>query len=127
LTILTSGWPTVYSTVARFPPSATVLFGSVADGSELALFVENHVVPLTKHSFEVQRTELRVALRSAISLFPADGQSPDVLIDNAETTLRSAKTAGVSHPGARRDGLIVEVARHAGRRTTIIDEMSAWR
>jgi diguanylate cyclase (GGDEF)-like protein/PAS domain S-box-containing protein len=85
-------------TLARFDANTfAVLFGSVADGSEVALFVENHVAPLTKHSFEVQRTELRVALRSGISLFPADGQSPDVLIGNAETALRSAKIADASY------------------------------
>ena len=85
-------------TLARFDGNIfAVLFGSVADGSEVALFVENHVVPLMKHAFEVQRTELRVALRSGISLYPADGQSPDALIGNAETALRSAKTAGASY------------------------------
>jgi len=85
-------------TLARFDGNIfAVLFGSVVDGSEVALFVENHVVPLMKHRFEVQRTELRVALRSGISLFPTDGQSPDVLIGNAETALRSAKTAGANY------------------------------
>jgi diguanylate cyclase (GGDEF)-like protein/PAS domain S-box-containing protein len=85
-------------TLARFDGNIfAILFGSVDDGSDVAQFVENHLVPLMKHPFEVQRTELRVALRSGISLYPADGQSPDVLIGNAENALRSAKTAGASY------------------------------
>jgi diguanylate cyclase (GGDEF)-like protein/PAS domain S-box-containing protein len=74
-----------------------VLFGSIDDGSDVALYVENHLISLMRHAFELQRTELRVALCSGISLFPADGRTPDVLIGNAETALRSAKTAGSSY------------------------------
>jgi EAL domain-containing protein (putative c-di-GMP-specific phosphodiesterase class I) len=59
--------------------------------------VEKFLLPLMRHPFEVQGTELRVALRSGISLFPADGHSPDSLIGNAETALRSAKALGTNY------------------------------
>jgi diguanylate cyclase (GGDEF)-like protein/PAS domain S-box-containing protein len=74
-----------------------ILFGSIDDGSDVALYVENHLMSLMRHAFELQRTELRVALCSGIALFPADGRTPDMLIGNAETALRSAKTAGSNY------------------------------
>jgi diguanylate cyclase (GGDEF)-like protein len=92
--------PTLSSgdTLARLDGNTfALLFGSVADGSEVALYVERFLLPLTKHPFEIQATELRVTLRSGIALYPADGKSPDALIGNAENALRSAKAAGTSY------------------------------
>jgi diguanylate cyclase (GGDEF)-like protein/PAS domain S-box-containing protein len=92
--------PTLSSgdTLARFDGNTfAVLFGAIGDGSDVALYIERYLLPLTKHPFEVQGTELRVALRSGIALFPADGKTPDALIGNAETALRSAKAGGGSY------------------------------
>jgi diguanylate cyclase (GGDEF)-like protein len=45
----------------------------------------------------VEGDELRVALKAGIALFPADGESSEALLANAETALRQAKQSGQRH------------------------------
>src|SRR5256886_13841775 len=39
-------------------------------------------------------TELRIAAKAGIALFPSDGASPDALFRNAEAALKKAKASG---------------------------------
>lgn len=85
-------------TLARLDGNTfAILFTSVEDGSEVALFIENQLGLCAKQPFELQDTELRVAFRSGIAMFPADGSSAEALIGNAETALRSNKSSGISY------------------------------
>lgn len=85
-------------TLARLDGNTfAVLFASVEDGAEVALFIENRLGPCAKQPFDVLQTELRVALRSGISLFPADGNTAEALLGNAETALRSTKEGGAPY------------------------------
>jgi diguanylate cyclase (GGDEF)-like protein len=44
--------------------------------------------------FVVNGTEIKVAVKSGITLYPADGADADILLRNAETALRRAKRTG---------------------------------
>jgi diguanylate cyclase (GGDEF)-like protein/PAS domain S-box-containing protein len=47
--------------------------------------------------FSVDGTELRIATKAGIALFPNDGADADVLLRNAEAALRKAKISGEKH------------------------------
>ena len=90
----------------------------VADPSELARTSADHfviVVPAVKgrseaarraervlhqvlaEPFNVAQTELRIAARAGIALFPNDGLDAETLLRNAEAALRKAKDSGERH------------------------------
>jgi diguanylate cyclase (GGDEF)-like protein/PAS domain S-box-containing protein len=90
----------------------------VADSSELARTSADHfviVLPLVKgrseaarraeralheclmEPFQVEQTELRIAARAGIALFPNDGIDAETLLRNAEAALRKAKDSGERH------------------------------
>jgi diguanylate cyclase (GGDEF)-like protein/PAS domain S-box-containing protein len=47
--------------------------------------------------FSVEGTELRIATKAGIALFPSDGGDADTLLRNAEAALRKAKASGERH------------------------------
>jgi diguanylate cyclase (GGDEF)-like protein/PAS domain S-box-containing protein len=85
-------------TLARLDGNTfAILAASVKDGAEAALLLENKLGPCAREPFDLQGTELRVAFRAGIALFPADGNSAEALLGNAETALRSTKEAGAPY------------------------------
>jgi diguanylate cyclase (GGDEF)-like protein/PAS domain S-box-containing protein len=86
-----------HQTVARFDANAfALLMSPVENEAAVAVLVENEILGTFKQSFDVNGTELRISARVGISLYPSDGESPEVLVANAETALKKAKTTG--HP-----------------------------
>ncbi len=64
--------------------------------SEITHLIEGALLPALKESFNVMGTEVRVATKVGIALFPSDGGTADQLIAHAEVALEAAK-AGASN------------------------------
>ncbi len=85
-------------TVARFDSNTfAVVIGSVDEESDVALFIENRLLPELRESFMVEGTELRISARCGIALSPSDGQDPDALLGNAEAAVKNAKSIGQAY------------------------------
>lgn len=82
-------------TVARFDSNSfALLLPPVENESVVGVTVENDVLARLKDAFIIDGTELRIAARVGIALFPSDGDSPETLLANAETALKKAKVSG---------------------------------
>jgi EAL domain-containing protein (putative c-di-GMP-specific phosphodiesterase class I) len=57
----------------------------------VAHLVGNAILPALKESFTVLGTELRIAAKVGIALFPSDGASAEAVVASAEAALKSAK------------------------------------
>ncbi|HWZ88573.1 MAG TPA: diguanylate cyclase, partial [Polyangiaceae bacterium] len=66
------------------------LIGPLENEAGVALWIEEMLGELAQSSI-VSGTELRLAARVGISLFPSDGEEPDALFANAEAALKKAK------------------------------------
>jgi diguanylate cyclase (GGDEF)-like protein/PAS domain S-box-containing protein len=85
-------------TVARFDSNTfAVLAAPLADASEVVRLAETAVLPALKDSFRVDGTELRVAAKLGISLFPGDGDTAEALVASAEVALKTAKQGLASY------------------------------
>jgi diguanylate cyclase (GGDEF)-like protein/PAS domain S-box-containing protein len=85
-------------TIARFDSNTfAVLCSTVSTEAEVAHLVGNAVLPALKDSFTVQGTELRVAAKVGIALFPSDGDTGDSVILHAEAALKNAKRSLASY------------------------------
>jgi diguanylate cyclase (GGDEF)-like protein/PAS domain S-box-containing protein len=71
-----------------------VVIRGVRGAVEIAHAVERQVLACFREPFRVNDNELRVAAKTGIAMFPADGQDADTLFKNAEAALRKAKDAG---------------------------------
>ncbi|MBI3042509.1 MAG: EAL domain-containing protein [Betaproteobacteria bacterium] len=73
-------------------------FGAVIRGvrnvMEITHVVERQVLACFRELFLVNDKELRVAAKTGIAMFPADGRDADTLFRNTEAALRKAKDAG---------------------------------
>jgi diguanylate cyclase (GGDEF)-like protein/PAS domain S-box-containing protein len=79
-------------TVARFDSNTfAVLATAIADEREVARLAENAILPALKDCFYVGGTELRVAAKLGIALFPSDGATAEEIVVNAEAALKNAK------------------------------------
>jgi len=77
--------------IARYASNTfAVVVGPLENESEVAQWIEQALASLGQ-SATVSGTELRLAARAGISMFPADGQDADALIANAEAALKKAK------------------------------------
>jgi EAL domain-containing protein (putative c-di-GMP-specific phosphodiesterase class I) len=56
--------------------------------------VENQLLACFGEAFGLQGTELRVAARAGIAMYPADGEDADTLFKNAEAALKKARDSG---------------------------------
>ncbi|HEX6765425.1 MAG TPA: EAL domain-containing protein, partial [Polyangiaceae bacterium] len=83
------------ATIARFDSNSfAVLVSPVESEALVAVTVENELLRSLRDSFVIDGTELRISARVGIALFPADGESPENLLANAETALKKAKLTG---------------------------------
>jgi diguanylate cyclase (GGDEF)-like protein/PAS domain S-box-containing protein len=82
-------------TVARFDANTfALLVCPVESEAVVAVLVESEILAGLKDSFVIDGTELRISARVGISFFPSDGDSPEVLVANADTALKKAKVTG---------------------------------
>jgi diguanylate cyclase (GGDEF)-like protein/PAS domain S-box-containing protein len=85
-------------TVARFDSNTFAVLSSGVDAeADVAHLVGNAILPALKESFTVLGTELRIAAKVGIALFPADGASGDDVVAHAEAALENAKRGSVSY------------------------------
>jgi diguanylate cyclase (GGDEF)-like protein/PAS domain S-box-containing protein len=83
-------------TLARFASNTfAVALGQVEDEAAVAQWVEEALHALVQ-PITVAATELRLAAKVGISLFPSDGGSVDALLANCEAALKKAKAS--PHP-----------------------------
>jgi diguanylate cyclase (GGDEF)-like protein len=59
---------------------------------ELGRFLRDKALPVLSRPFETGDDQLRVSIRVGISLYPSDGDDPDLLMRNAEAALQDAKS-----------------------------------
>jgi diguanylate cyclase (GGDEF)-like protein len=71
-----------------------VMIPEVADEAKVARIIEKGGAQVESAPFVIAGTELRVAVRSGIAMFPNDGAEADVLFNNAEAALKNAKARG---------------------------------
>jgi diguanylate cyclase (GGDEF)-like protein/PAS domain S-box-containing protein len=82
-------------TLARFDSNGFgLLLPAAGDESEIASWVERTLVRGLNPCFMVSETELRIAVRVGVAVYPADGKDGDTLIANAEAALKAAKAKG---------------------------------
>ncbi|HEY8944542.1 MAG TPA: EAL domain-containing protein [Polyangiaceae bacterium] len=85
-------------TLARMEGSAfAVLLPEVSDESTAAVLVQSTILQASRDSFTVNDTELRIAFRVGIALFPADSDQADSLLGKAENALKNAKARAQSY------------------------------
>ncbi|MBI2509830.1 MAG: PAS domain S-box protein, partial [Betaproteobacteria bacterium] len=71
-----------------------VVMRGVEDATRVAHAVENQVLGCFKEPFKLSGSELLVAAKAGIAMYPADGADADTLFKNAEAALRRAKESG---------------------------------
>jgi diguanylate cyclase (GGDEF)-like protein/PAS domain S-box-containing protein len=71
-----------------------VVVRGVRDVPALAHVVENQLLSCFREPFGLQGTDLRVAARAGIAMYPADGEDADTLFKNAEAALKEARESG---------------------------------
>ena len=81
--------------VARFGMNSfAVILPWIAADTQATTLVESAVRNFLADPFSVEGTELRLAAKFGISLFPADAKNADGLLRNAEAALKRAKDGG---------------------------------
>jgi diguanylate cyclase (GGDEF)-like protein/PAS domain S-box-containing protein len=81
--------------VARFDTDRfAVLLPRVAGEEDVARHLEATLELLKEHSFDLNDTGYRVALKIGVALFPGDGTDAETLCKHAEAALKKAKTGG---------------------------------
>jgi diguanylate cyclase (GGDEF)-like protein/PAS domain S-box-containing protein len=82
-------------TLARFDSNAfAFLLAAPGDESELGVWIDKAVFGAFSAPMMVRNTELRVACRMGVALFPADATEADDLVRNAEAALANARVGG---------------------------------
>ena len=82
-------------TLARlFGNTFAVLVAPAESGSFVGLLVENEVLEALRESFMIDGTEVLASARVGIALSPADGDTAEALLGNAEAALKKAKASG---------------------------------
>jgi diguanylate cyclase (GGDEF)-like protein len=71
-----------------------VVIRGIRDAAAAAHAVESRILACFREPYKLIDSELRVAARAGIALFPADGADADTLIRNAEAALKKAQAGG---------------------------------
>ncbi len=71
-----------------------VVMRGMRDAAGVAHAVENQLLACFSAPFDVNGTELRLAAKVGLALFPTDGSNADTLFKNAEAALKKAKGSG---------------------------------
>ncbi len=72
----------------------TVLLPTVRDEAAVVRLLAQRATALFDEPFTIDGTELRVAAKAGIALYPSDGADADMLFLNAEAALKRAKSSG---------------------------------
>jgi diguanylate cyclase (GGDEF)-like protein/PAS domain S-box-containing protein len=71
-----------------------IVLPSVHDETEVVRIIEGKVAACVGRPFQLVDTELHVAVKGGMALFPKDGADADTLFINAEAALKNAKAGG---------------------------------
>ncbi len=71
-----------------------VVLRGVRDAAAVAHAVEDRLLACFGEAFRLRGSELRVAAKAGIAIFPADGGDADTLFKNAEAALKKARDSG---------------------------------
>jgi len=71
-----------------------LIVSGASDRASLTRFLDEHVLACFRAPFQVDGAELRSAGKAGIAVFPEDGASARVLVENAESALGEAKISG---------------------------------
>ena len=71
-----------------------VVLPKVSQDGSVARLLDKAMDAFEEHPFHLQGGVFRVATKSGVALFPADGATADVLFRNAEAALKKAKSSG---------------------------------
>jgi diguanylate cyclase (GGDEF)-like protein/PAS domain S-box-containing protein len=71
--------------------SFAVLLNTSAPETDVANWFEHAVTPALSESFAIGETSLRMAFKTGIAVYPADGPTPNELMAHAESALKKAK------------------------------------
>src|SRR6185295_9591036 len=71
-----------------------VVIRDVRDGAAVAHAVEGRLMECFREPFALDGSEIRVAAKAGIALYPADGGDADTLFKNAEAALKNARQSG---------------------------------
>jgi diguanylate cyclase (GGDEF)-like protein len=83
------------SSVARIDADRFALvMPSVADEEEAARILERWVKAFSNHSFHLNDTAYRLAVKIGVAIFPDDGADAETLFKHAEAALKKAKAQG---------------------------------
>ena len=74
--------------------SFSIVFSGVADSEEAAHLMRERVARLFDQPYPIEGQDVRATARSGMARFPSDGQAAEVLLQNAEMALKSAKESG---------------------------------
>jgi diguanylate cyclase (GGDEF)-like protein/PAS domain S-box-containing protein len=69
----------------------------VRDAAAVVHLVENQVLACFQDPYSLSGSEVRVAAKAGIAMFPADGADADTLFKNAEAALKKARDSGERH------------------------------
>jgi diguanylate cyclase (GGDEF)-like protein len=70
---------------------------NAGSADELASVLSGQLDALLELPFEIEGRKIPVTARSGLAMFPTDGADASVLLQNAESALRAAKTRGERH------------------------------
>ena len=71
-----------------------VVLPEVKQEGDVARLLDKRIREFVEHPFHVNHTEIRIAIKVGISLFPNNGVDADTLLRNAEAALKQAKERG---------------------------------
>jgi diguanylate cyclase (GGDEF)-like protein/PAS domain S-box-containing protein len=74
-----------------------VVVRGVRDAATVVHLVENQVLACFQEPYSLGESEVRVAAKAGIAIFPADGADADTLFRNAEAALKKARDSGERH------------------------------
>jgi diguanylate cyclase (GGDEF)-like protein/PAS domain S-box-containing protein len=66
----------------------------VSDQGNIHRLIEKKMAAFMEHSFNLNGALFRIAFKTGVALFPANGANPDILYKNAEAALKKAKAGG---------------------------------
>jgi len=71
-----------------------VVMRGIRDAAAVVHVVESQILGCFREPYKLNDTELRVAAKAGIAVFPADGANADTLFKNAEAALKKARDSG---------------------------------
>lgn len=81
-------------TIARFGGDEFCLIVDSLDDSQRVIEIAEKLVEMLQHPICIDKHELYVTSSIGISIYPADGDSPEMLLRNADSAMYKAKTEG---------------------------------